>query len=609
MNYENLLNNITQKDVLEFKRELSDNFYKSHNRRPTNIEIINEAIQNSVDTESIESDKVYEILGDIFNTIFSYPSKVELTKLILQKKDAKGEIGYKLNMDSYGNIYICYESEEYLLPKITSKTLLSLGILPDEHKLAKELNEVIIPLINGIKGDDKTYKEKVQELHSKISEVAKIEYKNGKYLVQSLDGKVQIYLSEECSNFIDRISKTLFSELLLEKDFVGKPCSIDVGPYDTLKDVLNLGYHFERDNSTGMKYLINPYGRRLVIQSKQYDIIDWDFFKPLKNKKISIIGRECIGFLEEKIELVNAINSKLPYLMEDFERKYNDLSQKDREQTQLAESKMLLINMAVENLIREYNKTKTSDGSKITITQEPQETIAQNTKSKETIKLTDEQHRIIRNLQDYLARCGIAFCRYLAEKEDPKDPIETIDDTEVKDGDLITTNNKEKEIILDELVKSIKLYSMLRELGLKFEENKENRNHKQAKKNKKSAENKEDERLTSIRLPFGDIMNVLAVDLCKINLPYTDEMINYYESFYQSHKPYEEFMPFLTKKAKESYDERKRNMEIPIERLVLEIQQKRIDGILKTEKAKLAAEVQKYISESKDEEKGVTKNG
>ena len=147
---------------------------------------------------------------------------------------------------------------------------------------------------------------------------------------------------------------------------------------------------------------------------------------------------------------------------------------------------------------------------------------------------------------------------------------------------------------------------MLRDLGLKFEENK---NHKQAKESKKSAENKEDERLISIRLPFGDIMNVLAVDLCKINLPYTDEMINYYESFYQSHEPYEEFMPLLAQKANKSYEEAKKNIGLAIEKLNLDIKEKIIEGILGKEEKKLAAEVQKYISESKDEEKGVTKNG
>ncbi len=602
-----ILNDISNKSVQEFENEILKLFYEKYKRDATSedfYDIIYLSIANSMGKDILSNQVLYTILVDIFKGVYGQ-AETNLQKPILRKteKSIQPKKEYKLNMDTDGNVFIFYNGNEYVLPEEMSKTLLSLGFLHDELTFARKINNVIVPLLNNIniedEKDNQSHKDKVQELYNKIGEIAKIQYRDekGRYQVEDIDGKINIYLSDEFSKAIDSITSTLFRDLLDEKNFEGSIFSIDPRPYEALKDMLELGFRIKKDNSIEQKLLVNPYGKNFPIYNDaQFAFIDKTFFKRTPK---SFIGKDFLDRLGGKIEIINLINDHLSEHMQDLAEKLSELSElsklstKDNCDKGVVEARMYLVNVAIENLMKAYSrKMVTKEGSIIEIGRRTRNEYIAKTrvaKNANSIRLTIMQNELIKRLQDYLVNHGIDFCIYLSSTiESEKEPVPIAPEVKYLKGESIPIyddqNQSDDE---DKILKSIRLYCMLRNLGLEF----------------KPLVTKDNGREMSTKLPFGIKMTAPFTAFSNLGLPYTSDMIQYYEAFYKSGKSNEEFQRMIEGEAIKSFENImsnfKRFFKLPNNGSIFSRYEARIeaniDRILGETEARIGNEVNRYM--------------
>ena len=286
--------------------------------------------------DSEVSKKVKKVQMNILSDMLEALSGAEFTKIELEKKSyvLQDVPDYKLDIDSYGSMFVIIENKKYHLPLDFSRKMLSLGALQDEQEIIKHLEGFMPGLIQALSAcsEDEKYglcKNLNKDLND--DEIS-TEYFAGKYTVKSKKSKKTVQLSSDDSAFLSELEENLFTDVLQTEKWNNPEeeiSDIDTRYYSALYKLMELGYFVEvskneKGNIVNNKVtFITPTNRRITVDANSLGNINLNKLELIKKDRRTKISQYSLPKLdvETTLDIMNYINGTLVRYMNNISSK------------------------------------------------------------------------------------------------------------------------------------------------------------------------------------------------------------------------------------------------------------------------------------------------
>ncbi len=286
--------------------------------------------------DSEVSKKVKKVQMNILSDMLEALSGAEFTKIELEKKSyvLQDVPDYKLDIDSYGSMFVIIENKKYHLPLDFSRKMLSLGALQDEQEIIKHLEGFMPGLIQSLSAcsEDEKY-ELCKNLNKDLNDdEISTEYFAGKYTVKSKKSKKTVQLSSNDSAFLSELEENLFTDVLQTEEWNNPEeaiSDIDTRYYSSLYKLMELGYFVEvskneKGNIVDNKVtFITPTKRRITVDVNSLGNINLNKLELIKKDRRTKISQYSLpkSDVETTLGIMNYINGTLVRYMNNISSK------------------------------------------------------------------------------------------------------------------------------------------------------------------------------------------------------------------------------------------------------------------------------------------------
>ena len=262
------------------------------------------------------------IIENIMVQMVNYSHNDEIGKKELEEISETIQVEpYSIIVDSNGAIRLDVNGESSYLPIRFSRKMLSLGALPKEQELMKQINDSNDSLgkqINAVNASHSLSDVfKLFEELKTFNDNSTISFIDGRYYIEDSESGISVELSLEQNNTITELENSIFNRI---RDSYEKPDNnaenIDFRSYDALLKLIELGFKIERDETSNKIIITSVTGREFT--KEQSDFFDLDFSKLpfIKEKPKSKRSELTKENLERVLKLSRNIDTKTVELMQ-----------------------------------------------------------------------------------------------------------------------------------------------------------------------------------------------------------------------------------------------------------------------------------------------------
>ena len=286
--------------------------------------------------DSEVSKKVKKVQMNILSDMLEALSGAEFTKIELEKKSyvLQDVPDYKLDIDSFGSMFVIIENKKYHLPLDFSRKMLSLGALQDEQEIIKHLEGFMTGLIQSLSAcsEDEKY-ELCKNLNKDLNDdEISTEYFAGKYKVTSKKSKETVQLSSDDSAFLSELEENLFTDVLQTEEWNNPEkaiSDIDARYYSSLYKLMELGYSVEVSKNENGNIVdnkvtfITPTNRRITVDANSLGNINFNKLELIKKDRRTKISQYRLpkSDVETTLGIMNYINGTLVRYMNNISSK------------------------------------------------------------------------------------------------------------------------------------------------------------------------------------------------------------------------------------------------------------------------------------------------